>query len=325
MKYQDKAGNTRHLYFKIPKDAMQSSVTSLAEDIYIKAVHNGQYKLMNDKMMTALKNEFRNVTDLGNMPPLMRAVQGYKQNYDSFYETEIWSGKEQPEGDASQEYYDGATPARYIQFGHLTGMSPVRSQYFAKQFFTEGNLFGSIIGEFMDGVMGGGFETELGKFMSKEGAEQLKAIPGLRRVLKSTYPRPPEVAEDAQKELNKVKTANDHKFNQVMGKDKSINEIAGEDIDALLEEVMATDGPYEAERIRDKFNNRMKTEGVSSPVSKLKWFAPEVRALGFYQLLKNTPSKENELWEQAELANLTSDRFKQEVGRLIDQEGGKSE
>ncbi len=315
MKRIDNAGRVRQRYFKIPKDALQSNLTSLIEDIYIKATHDGEYKIMDDKMFAAMNNEFRNITDLGNMPPLIRAAQGYKQNYDSFYEDEIWSGRDQPDKDASSEYYQGVTPPRYVKFGHLTKMSPIRTQYFAKQFFTEGNLYGSILGEFFDGLSTG-FNGEFDTYLNESWGDFKNAPVGLRRIMKETYPKELEIAEDAEKELNKVKTDNDIRFNKLIGK-KSVGDVDDKAIQQFLMDTYERDGLYEVDRMRDKFSIKAKTEGVSPAVIKLKWWSPEVRALGFYEMLKQNPRTADKLWEQAEAAGIRSKRFNQEVGRLI--------
>ncbi|MCK4823519.1 hypothetical protein KA005_47645, partial [bacterium] len=318
IKYIDNANRERYRYFKIPKDALQSNITSLAEDMYIKMFHDGAYKLMNDKAWTAMNNEFRNITDLSNLPPIYRAGQGYKQNYDSFYESEIWTGREQPESDLSREFYEGVTPPRYIKFGDITKGSPVRAQYFAKQFFTEGNLYGSMLGEFFDGLATG-FKGADEKYINEAWEKVKRDPPGLRRIMKSTFPKPLEEMEEAQKEYNKTKTINDQRFNKLVGK-KSLKDIDDQAIHDFLDETGARDGVYEYERMIDKFTMRAKTEGVNPAVIQLKWYPPEIRALGFHKMLKDNPENSTELWKQAEKAGIRSERFNQEVGRLITME-----
>ena len=315
MKYMDNAGRERYLYFKLPKDALQSNLTSLAEDVYIKMFHDGSYKLMDNKSWAAMTNELRNITDLGNLPPLLRAGIGSKFNYDLFYMEKIWTGREQPKKDRSREFYEGVTPPRYIKYGDLTGGSPVRSQYFAKQFFTEGNLYGSILGEFFDGLALG-FKGEAEDIMQKEGYEKMKSIPGLRRILKASYPKESEAAADAEKELNKMKTTNDQRFNNFIG-DKSVKNLDDKAVHDFLMETWERDGSYEVERMRDKFEIKAKTEGVSTKIIRLKWFSPQARAVGFHKMLIENPSKATELWKEADRAGIRSPRFNQEVGRLM--------
>jgi hypothetical protein len=66
MTYTDKAGNQRRVYYKIPKDALQASISALAEDIYVKSTHDEDVKLLDDKMFKAMQAELRNITDLNN-------------------------------------------------------------------------------------------------------------------------------------------------------------------------------------------------------------------------------------------------------------------
>jgi hypothetical protein len=82
-------------------------------------------------------------------------------------------------------------------------------------------------------------------------------------------------------------------------------------------ETWEKDGQYEVDRMRDRFDTRMDEDGVGSAVKQLKWFSPQARAVGFYQMLKESPGAEKELWEQAEKANIDTERFRAEVGRLI--------
>ncbi|KKM83110.1 hypothetical protein LCGC14_1312660, partial [marine sediment metagenome] len=105
-------------------------------------------------------------------------------------------------------------------------------------------------------------------------------------------------------------------FNKLVGK-KSVKDVDDKAVHKFLMDVWEKDGGYEVERMRDKFDRKMKEEGVGSAVKKLKWFSPEVRALGFYEMLKQNPELSKDLWGQAEAAGIRSQRFNQEVGRLM--------
>ncbi len=316
MRYKDAANRERTLYFKIPKDAMQSSITSLFEDIWVKATDDGDYKLMNDKTFAALRNEFRNVTNLTSLPPLFNAVIGSGTNYDLFYREKIWTGRDMEKWKRSEEYYDAVTPPRFIKFGDLTGASPIRAQYMAKQFFTESNLYGAILGGAMDGVTGGLNQT-MRDYAGKEGYEKLVKIPGVRRIMRSSYPKPPEEAEKAQAELNELRTANDHRFNQFIDK-RGIEDIPTKDIHDFVDEVGKRDGQREGERMITKFEMRMIEKDVSIAIRRLKWFDPTAAAIAFHKMLKKNPSAAKELWDQADAAKITSELFEDEVSRLME-------
>ena len=321
MSYRDSEGRDRYVYVKVPKDALQSSITSLFEDSYVKMFHDGEYKLMDDKMMTSLNNDLRNLTDLTGIPPVMRAVIGGKMNYDLFYNEEIWKGKDMAKWEREGEFYDGVTPPRFVKFGHLTGASPLRSQYVAKQFFTEGNMYGAIVGEFLD-LVATGFEADQSmKVLGDDGitAETLIDAPFSRRVMKATFPQQGKEAEEAQLEMNRMQVENDHRLNQIVGSAETPGEIDHDAVNELLENTYEENGSYEAERLIGKLNTRMEQSGVSAPIRKLKWLVPEAQAIGFYYLVKDHPEKMGEYMQQAQEAGIASERFREEVGRLMQQ------
>ena len=323
VKYRDKANNERYMYFKIPKDALQSSITALMEDMFIRHVSGEKVKIMDEKMFSAMKNELRNITDLGNLPPFVRGAAGSDANYDKFYDREIWMGSDQPDGkgeeprDRSREFYPGITPERFVRFGELTGLSPVRTQYFTKQVLTESNVYLSMLGEILDGWSTGMEKNAKGLFET-DLAYKVANFPFMRRIAKSTYPQSGGNYEAWQQQYNKMTTTNNQELDIFF--QETEDAINDDGFNTFLENIAEDFGQYEAERMMDRATQKMMKDGVSISMIKLKRLSPEVRARAFHELLKENPEQEDRLFEEAEQLKINSERFNTEVGRLIDEE-----
>jgi hypothetical protein len=226
-----------------------------------------------------------------------------------------------PKMQRQEEYYDLRTPERYIQMGEWTGMSPARMNFAMKQLFTESNLWSSALGEFMDGALTG-FQGENWKnIQTRDGLENLKRTPFIRRVLKTTYPKPLKEAEEAQMEINVMQTHNDHLVNQLLA-GRKVGDVPDAEINALLDDIYEGEGgQLEFERVINKLKNRLKNEGISTEIMNLKFGAvhPHARAIGFYALITKNPDKAAEYIQQADEVGIASEEFKKKLTQLVEQ------
>lgn len=320
-RYKDHNGNTRYLYWKIPKDAFQNSLTAAVEDVYImRNIDPDHLPLLNEKGKYALKNEFRNVPDIANMPPTIKIGLGWLLNKDLFYGTDVWTGKEVDPFKREGEYYDYVTPERYIKLGEVTGISPVRANHAAKQLFTANNIWASAMGEVIDGFSVG-FKGNWDNIKSREIAENLQRSPFARRVLKATYPQPTKETETAQKDINRLQLRNDHEYTRIVG-GRDIKDIDDEELNAFLAKVYTEDGGSEADRIMNRLSYKLKGEGISPEVIHLVIDAhhPHARAIGMYALIKKNPDKRMDYINQARNAGIASEEFFKKLAELMDQE-----
>lgn len=327
IKYKDNNNNVKYLYFKFPKDALQSSITAIVEDTYVNRHVDPSYKIFSDKAKVALQNEFRNVPDVSSAPPALKMLLGWTMNLDLFYDTKIWTGKEPlPKRGKEGEYYEGRTPERYIWFGEKTGVSPVRLNYAMKQLFTESNPFVSAIGETMDGLTSG-FGQNWDNVESRDFWENFSRSPFVRRVLKSTYPRPEQEMIDEEAKVNRYRLYNDHRLNKLLMDKDDLSQVDNEEFNSLINDIFEEYGPNETERIMNNAMYKFQTADISREVMMLKHVVstPAARAYGMFSLIKKNPEKENEYMLEAEQAGIAGDDFLYMLGKLIDEDRANAE
>jgi predicted transcriptional regulator with HTH domain len=321
--YKDKNGKERFVYLRIPLDAGVHPIKNLAEDMMIKTANGDAYKdhkLLSEKQFEGLKEITRNFTDVSSLPPVLRGLYGAKSNYDSYYNQPIWVGPEYGKN-KDQEFYADYTPERFVALGKKTGMSPVRSQYFAKQIFTGSNLFASAMGEGFD-KLALAADPELRENTNKETAKTLANTPFVRRFAKLTSP----YTQDEQKEVAgkraRMKTINNRKMDEILDSDLSEDD-KGDAIIGLLEATMQFD-MNEAKRISDRYHMKMTNQDISGNM--FSWLMmerdPSVRAELYHLKTKNMAIDELEAMDEsiAEIKGLQTQSFMTRLLELREQE-----
>jgi hypothetical protein len=115
-----------------------------------------------------------------DLPPTVEMVLGYSVNKDFWIKEDIWKGPDV----LPQEEYNKYTPEVYVKLGEVTGKSPVRLQYAAKQLFTRGNIWTSAVGYASKMI----FDELTPEEREKISKQSLEKYPGVRRLLRSTRP-----------------------------------------------------------------------------------------------------------------------------------------
>lgn len=203
IKYKDKEGETRYIYYKVAKDQSQRLLCTIFEAMAAKA--NGDEIDVNQVVSAA--KDLVPLLPTQAMPPILDAIIGYACNKDFWMQEDIWRG---PEVKAGAETTAGTHPG--WQFvGQKLDISPVRTRYALSQFFTRGNIYTDMVGlplkQILDNVPE---DTRISV------TEKILELPFVRRVANQTHPQAPywEKAEEFTREENTVR----YKQNQELGK-----------------------------------------------------------------------------------------------------------
>jgi hypothetical protein len=311
--YFDKNDNKRYVYFKFPKDNSQRIITGLFEGSLMEAagVEKG---LLSKQRFMEVESLVQNSLDLGNLPPLFRATLGYQLNTDLYFKDQIWRGKDLGK-DKSQEYIPGRTPPRFVNFGKITGLSPVRSQYFTQQFVTRSNVIGTMLGQGLD-FAAAGIDDELQQELNRSTGEYLTTMPFSRRFFKSTSPYVnKDKADEVVQEVNRERQKNVNKLKTMINKKKNQDEI--------VDFIMSVEDPFESDRLFDRYIKTITKQKISFQVRQLPYITPKARARVFYELYKEADDKGKQvLWKEAALVGgiITKGEFMFELSNLMAQD-----
>jgi hypothetical protein len=311
--FYDKNGNKRYVYFKFPKDNSIKPITGIFEGSLMKSVgiKNG---LLNKQRVLEVQSLFQNFADLGNLPPIARGSLGYQLNTDLYFKQPLWTGKDFGKNKAL-EYTPGKTPARFIRFGEITGLSPVRSQYFAQQFTTRSNVLGSILGEGLD-FAAAGFDKEIQETLDKNAGEFLTTAPFSRRFFKTTFPYAKgSDAKTAQQEYNRKKQEYENTLKKMINQKKSEAEI--------VNWIVNIEDPNESNRIMNRYISGIQKGDVDYRVKELSYISPKPRANQFYKFYKEADDKgKDRLIKQSLLLGgvISRGEFAEELKNLLAQD-----
>jgi DNA-binding CsgD family transcriptional regulator len=272
--YKDEDGNKRYVYLRFPKDNSQQVITGMFEALYNRVIHDETVNI--DKLSIEFKSLFKNISDISSLPPIFTAMLGSQFNKDFFYKSDIWRGYDFNETwERSQEYYKW-TPERFKYWGELTGASPVRTQYFMKQFFTSNNLVASGIGRMFD-VM-----TPIENVALEQNDEIVKNIgnsPFVRRFVK--FDNPYILLDELNKfqlKRNINKSKNNHQLERITERVGTGEESVTTVVDFLLEKG-ASHGVAEAERLLDRYMKDVSRESMPFLVKIVSYYSdPVVKA-----------------------------------------------
>jgi hypothetical protein len=198
--YTDQAGNKKQLLVKIPKDQFSRVVCTLFESALAKYLHLDGDTYDTSNFGQAFAN-FLPIVQGQNFPPALKAYFGVFNNKDLWRQQDIWKG---PKVSAQEEYYTGRmgrdpTHPLLVQWGKLSGTSPVRTGYALEQFFTGTNPFVMAPVEMLRAGTGGLNNKEREILFT----EVLARTPALNRFIATTSPysaygeKTSQYAEDA--------------------------------------------------------------------------------------------------------------------------------
>jgi len=181
--FEDADGVKRHVYFRIAKDQGQQVFATLFESLA--AVVAGD-EVKPERIREAALNMF-NITPSQFFPPTAKAVVGVMGNYDMWKGEKVWKGK--TETDPYLEYTKYTHPV-FVNAGKATGVSPERTRFALRQYFTSGNIYTSFVGHGYN-LIGSAVGAEL-----PEGAKDRELfskqfalnIPAVRRIARYTDP-----------------------------------------------------------------------------------------------------------------------------------------
>ncbi len=186
--YQDKDGNKKWIYFRIPKDQGQRIVSTVFENLMAK--YMGEE--IDDVQVRQAIEDFAPIVPAGVVPPTIDAMLGYMSNKDFFRNEDIWKGAEI---EPSEEFTRYTHPA-FITAGGAAGVSPERLKYALSQYFTTGNIYTSMVGY--------GWKELLSELPEAEREQVTQELllkkPFVRRLVRSTRP-----GVEFKKELKEAK------------------------------------------------------------------------------------------------------------------------
>lgn len=344
-KYSDASGKERYLYFKFQKDNAQELVTGIAEDhVRRKVLGKDAVRYISAKRIKELSVAFESFIDVAQLPPVVRMYLGYKENKDFFYGEELWPGNDIGR-DKSQEVFS-STPERYKFIGKIPlpggyKLSPVRTQYMARQVFTEGNVVATGIGEMFDKVVGAVDDGV--SVYTPDKIEKIKNIPGLRRFLKSTYPGAGKKKDDGyQEKYNWRKQFHNNKLNDMINDEADPDEIyewlnnmviKGDDV----VKPQSVEAINEAMRLEKKYTDEVEKPAAVGWVSGLGYLSPIPRADEFFsQWIHMKPEVQNEMLKAAAESGLLTDlmldrleelwvEYEEEMKKMVAKESLKNE
>lgn len=303
--FTDDEGNRRWFYFTIAKDQTQRLVASAFEGMMGKMMG---HKVDGEQIAAGFADAFP-ILPTDTMPPTLNAIIGYWGNKDFWRNEDIWRG----DAVFARDEWTNFTHPALKKFGSLTGLSPERTGFVLKQFFTYGNIYTSLVSSGTEQLM---------RLAGEEVREQttldlLTNVPGIRRALRATNP-----FEPFRKEIEDVRIEDQSfRLNVNRDMDKLSDKLykaraAGKDITALLvevEEFIDRQRPDMQEGLLDRFIFAGETFRIPDRRFwlNIRAMSPEARAQIFWNRYMQTPVNERDaLMDQAEdLTGIVTERF----------------
>jgi SAM-dependent methyltransferase len=312
MKYIDANGVEKYVYFKFQKDNLQELITGVAEDrVHREVMGDLGPSYLSPRRIKELQVATESFANVSQLPPAVRGMLGYKLNKDFFYNSDLWMGYDMGR-DKSLEYRRD-TPERYKFVGKIPlpgghKLSPTRSHYVAKQFFTESNVISTGIGELMDYAIRGASPEMTTEYTPGE-VEKLKNAPFARRFLKSTYPGASKQGSDTyQQQYNRIKQDNNLALDNLIDKKASPEEVE----EWIVSIYTQGDGDItyikEGDRLMRRYQEEVLMPAVNSWVERLKYIDAVPRAQELFdQWVHMDDRMRQHLLESAVMAGVLSD------------------
>lgn len=316
--FEDSRGQTRYPYLKLPLDPSQKFFKTFFEAATDKWLGN---EVDVDRVVDSLKEQSpAGVTEL---PPSVSGVLGYITNKDFWLNEDIWKITEPlSRPHSKEEYIPGETPLAYIDLGAKTELSPERTKYLVEELTTEGTIWSYLLGEGYDKAFGDPPKGDKEKHL----AEVLAEMPIIKRFFGITHPY----------------TKFAKRLDEVEEKDVVNRWIQTRGLD-LRAEGYLFDGTYSRKEVFDyissfkdrdvykRLKERFKFHEVTKDLPnrsfwlRVQGFSPEARAKAVVDELRDaTPERKEQLRKELNIVRraggIVSDRFREEVMRLLDEE-----
>lgn len=202
-KYKNKEGNEVKSYISIPKDQSARVFATIGEVFADRQLGNINGNQAWRRIQMAI-GDINPVDFIGLVPPSLSAVIGYALNKDFWTKEDIWKGRNVS---PHMEFYQGGTPEALVDFTQAMSnigieISPAKLESGMRQVMPA-NPVSALMGGAYDQVaasLSGEEKTKLDKTM----LQQIAAFPGIRKFLRTTYPRNIDL-EQMSKDIKKYK------------------------------------------------------------------------------------------------------------------------
>ena len=319
LKYKDKSGNDKHLFFKVAKDQGQRFFCTLFDGMMAKYLGD---PVDGHQIWMGLQDALP-IMPTQNMPPTFDALLGYVLNKDFWTKEDIWRGVETKTPKYKRnEYVPGFTHPALIEAGKYTGLSPTRLGYMLQQYFTSGNIYTSLTGEGIRAIMGQLPEH----YKDRTQEEILLGMPFIRRVAEATNPYEP-YEKKTQETLDREAMRRYHQVKELDvlfdGYYRKLEETGSRDDtlkNQILEYIKAQPAPDQG-RLYDRFYKFGKLFHLSDK----RWWLnvisanPEARAYIFYDRWKDVDDVEKKKLQQGlnKVPGVATDRFKSQLLQMM--------
>jgi hypothetical protein len=204
------------------------------------------------------------------MAPTMRAYLGYTSNFDTFRGRPISRqfGKVDPEAE-----FDETTPKVFVRFGELSGLSPERSRYALKQYFTSGNEWTSLVAVGASRIFGQAEEQDSEEIQSEiyKRMKKWSKWPIVKKFIGETNPK-----WAIQKQLTDLRTReNTRRREQQMELDNKVrifqkaaekgDQSAAVDSFKIMSDYIKLQPAQDQARLNNRTEKLLKLEGVIDP------------------------------------------------------------
>lgn len=327
LKFTDKEGNTRHLYFVIAKDQGQRFFAQIAEQM-TKAMTGDSVDP--DMIEMAFRDFWPVMAPQDLLPPTVDALLGYSTNKDFWLNKDIWNSKYYTVGkiEPREEYYRYTHPA-LVKIGQALNLSPVRLGYALEQLFTYGNVFTSLVG----GGLRQMFNEMPGNEEDRVAAEIITQMPGIRRMARLTRPVPDVVMKEQKEALRNEYTKRIRQNREVKDWAEQYFSMKKEGRDADAESPLQNATTFiekqpkaDQERLKKLFKEYPKYDDLPDRGwwLSLREMPPEAKAyVWFSRYRRASDSKKEELDRiRKKMPGMTSDRFMAELRKLQDMDKG---
>ncbi len=327
LKFKDKDGNDRYLYFKIAKDQGQRFFAQLAEQM-ARGMTGDSVNF--DQMKMAFRDFWPIMAPQDLLPPTVDSLLGYSTNKDFWLNKDIWESKYYPVGkiEPRDEYTRYSHPA-LVKIGQFFNLSPDRLAYSLEQFFTYGNVFTSLVG----GGLRAMFNEMPGNEDDRVAMEIIAQMPGVRRVASLTRPVPDVVLKEQSEALRRIYTRRIRQNREVRDWAEQYYTFKKEGRDADAEGPLENATTFiekqpseDRERLKKLFKEYPKYDDIPDRGwwLSLREVPAEAKAYLWYSRYRRaSDSKKEELDRiRKKMPGMTSDRFMAELRKLQDMDKG---
>lgn len=221
--FEDKDGNQRYPFIKIPKDNTVSIAASVFEDMLLQGMYG--IESVDKNRLSEFKNMMEGFVDVTQLPPAISAALGVSINKNLYFQEDLWKGRDVGEY-REKEWMYGITPEKYQLVGKI-GLSPTRAQYFVQQFLTSNNAFGHVLGYGIDGIAYK-LKGDDRKVYEKNKWEQVKNAPMASRFVGISNPSTKsDKSKEVQTSLNAIRQSDDNILAKMKAEERRLYSMEG--------------------------------------------------------------------------------------------------